>query len=363
MTDRTGRDDERRALILAVEDDVGALRMLERELRRYDADYAVVIERSPDRALAALEAARKRRAGGRPGARRSGDARARRDRAARPRPAAAPGGEARAARRLGRLGAPRTGRGMVSGMAASLFDYYVLKPQRRGEEQFHRIVSEFLHEWARLRSQAESEITLVGEEWSPRTHELKSVLTRSGVPHVVRRFRLRHGPRAARRRRLLAGRRAGGVRPRRADPDQPEQARARGGIRSRDRARRGTGVRSRRGRGRARRPRRRRRCGLGGAEHAGRRARGRRRPGGLELADSQLPRLLAGSAAASSPSAAYQQAWVFGATFLIMREVTGLRRAEGGCGSRSPAADIERSAWCSPRARRTAASRSWRSSR
>jgi thioredoxin reductase (NADPH) len=60
----------------------------------------------------------------------------------------------------------------------------VLKPVRPGEEQFHRIVSEFLYEWALLRSPVESEITLVGGEWASRTHELRDLLARNGVPHA-----------------------------------------------------------------------------------------------------------------------------------------------------------------------------------
>ena len=79
---------------------------------------------------------------------------------------------------------PERAQGMVGGMAASQFDYYVIKPGRPGEEQFHRIISEFLYEWAQLRSPAESEITLVGGEWSARTHELRSLLARNGVPHA-----------------------------------------------------------------------------------------------------------------------------------------------------------------------------------
>ena len=60
----------------------------------------------------------------------------------------------------------------------------MLKPARPGEEQFHRLISEFLYEWAQTRSPAESEITLVGGEWSARTHELRSLLARNGVPHA-----------------------------------------------------------------------------------------------------------------------------------------------------------------------------------
>ena len=83
----------------------------------------------------------------------------------------------------GDWGAP-SAPGDARGMAESRFDYYVLKPTRAGEEQFHRIVSEFLYEWARARSATESEITLIGGEWESRTHDLRSLLARNGVPHV-----------------------------------------------------------------------------------------------------------------------------------------------------------------------------------
>ena len=78
---------------------------------------------------------------------------------------------------------PERASGMVGGIAASQFDYYVLKPRGPREEQFHRIIAEFLHEWAQTRSPAASEVTVVGGEWAPRTHELRSFLVRNGVPH------------------------------------------------------------------------------------------------------------------------------------------------------------------------------------
>ena len=53
--------DTERPLLLAVDDDIEALRRLTRELRqRYDADYVVVCHRSPRRALETLEGARAR---------------------------------------------------------------------------------------------------------------------------------------------------------------------------------------------------------------------------------------------------------------------------------------------------------------
>src|SRR5215207_306778 len=69
-------------------------------------------------------------------------------------------------------------------MARGDMDYYVIKPQLSPDEYFHRSLVEFLHEWSRLRARSASEITVVGEEWSPRTHELRTLLARNGVPYV-----------------------------------------------------------------------------------------------------------------------------------------------------------------------------------
>ena len=163
-----------RPLLLAVDDDIEALRRLTRELRqRYDADYVVVCHRSPRRALETLEGARAR---GQDVALVLADQEMQElpgvellTRVRRLHPAAKRG----LLVHWGDWARPARARGMIDGMAAAQFDYYVLKPRRPGEEQFHRIISEFLYEWARMRSPAESEITLVGGEWSPRTHELR----------------------------------------------------------------------------------------------------------------------------------------------------------------------------------------------
>ncbi len=177
--------DPGRPLLLAVDDDIQALRRLTRELaQRYDADYEVVCHRSPRRALETLEGARAR---GQDVALVLADQEMQElpgvellTRVRRLHPAAKRG----LLVHWGDWARPDRARGMIDGMAAAQFDYYVLKPRRPGEEQFHRIISEFLYEWARMRSPTESEITLVGGEWSPRTHELRSLLARNGVPHA-----------------------------------------------------------------------------------------------------------------------------------------------------------------------------------
>ncbi len=324
MADDTNRDVEPRALIVAVEDDPDALRMLDRELRRYAADYTVVVEQSASRALAALEAAR---AEGREVALAlvdqempEADGIELLGRVRRLHPAAKRG----LLVSWGDWANPERARGMVGGMATAKFDYYVLKPERRGEEQFHRIVSEFLHEWARLRSQSESEITVIGEEWSSRTHELKSVLARSGVPHSFVDCKDDAG------RELLASvgctpadgpvaiMRDG---PTLINPSKLELAAAfgvateLGDAHEFDVAVIGAGP-----------------AGLAAAVYAASEGLStlvveREAVGGQAGSSSLIRNYLGFSRGISGgelAQRAYQQAWVFGATFLIMREVTGL---------------------------------------
>jgi thioredoxin reductase (NADPH) len=69
-------------------------------------------------------------------------------------------------------------------MALGHIDYYVLKPWKSPDELFHRTVCEFLHEWWRAADGAPREVTLVADPATPRAHELRSLLARNGVPHV-----------------------------------------------------------------------------------------------------------------------------------------------------------------------------------
>jgi thioredoxin reductase (NADPH) len=73
---------------------------------------------------------------------------------------------------------------IFEGMARGDMDYYVIKPELRPDELFHRSLIEFLHEWSRIRARATTGITVIGQEWAPRTHELRTLLARNGVPHV-----------------------------------------------------------------------------------------------------------------------------------------------------------------------------------
>jgi thioredoxin reductase (NADPH) len=72
---------------------------------------------------------------------------------------------------------------ILHAMATGRIDYYVLKPVRSGDEQFHRMVAEFLHEWSREHVADAFELAVVADPGSPRAHDLRDLLKRSGVPH------------------------------------------------------------------------------------------------------------------------------------------------------------------------------------
>ncbi|HYP47052.1 MAG TPA: FAD-dependent oxidoreductase, partial [Thermoleophilaceae bacterium] len=175
-----------RPVMLVVEDENEARARIRGELaRRYGEDYRVTCEGS---ALAALEKLERWRSDGRPVALvlsdqwmpdMTGEEFLARSKALYP--------YAKRAMLVdfGAWGDRETADAMLRAMALGRMDYYVLKPWRRADEFFHRTVTEFLHEWERASSGAPQEVVLVCERRSPRSHQLRDLLARNGVPHVV----------------------------------------------------------------------------------------------------------------------------------------------------------------------------------
>ena len=79
---------------------------------------------------------------------------------------------------------PDTAKAILRAMALGSIDYYVLKPWRKGDDLFHRMISEFLHEWSRLNRVDSKEIRIVANQWSRRGHEIRDAFARSGVPYA-----------------------------------------------------------------------------------------------------------------------------------------------------------------------------------
>jgi thioredoxin reductase (NADPH) len=72
---------------------------------------------------------------------------------------------------------------ILRAMALGWIDYYVDKPSPQSpDEQFHRVIAEFLDEWTQAHRPGFVAIRIVGERGSPRSHELRERWSRSGVP-------------------------------------------------------------------------------------------------------------------------------------------------------------------------------------
>jgi thioredoxin reductase (NADPH) len=171
-----------RPVLLAVDDDVADLRGISRELhKRYGEDYRVLCERYPEAALRRLQDLQE---AGEEVALVLADqwmvemsgpdflTRASEISSTAKRALLVDWGDRAAVRPLHQA------------MALGRIDYYVTKPFGDHDERFHRVISEFLYDWSKDRIPKFDEIRVVGEQWSPRSFELRDLLGRNGVLHT-----------------------------------------------------------------------------------------------------------------------------------------------------------------------------------
>jgi thioredoxin reductase (NADPH) len=71
---------------------------------------------------------------------------------------------------------------VVQGTVLGDLDAYVVRPGTPPDEVFHRSVTEQLGEWARSNLPGIEVVRVVGEEWAARSHELRELLGRNGIP-------------------------------------------------------------------------------------------------------------------------------------------------------------------------------------
>ena len=185
----------RRAVLFAVDGDAAGLRAVERELlERYARDYDVVCLSSTkeartrlaalaeDKAPVALVLAAEVLAGG-SGPELLADARHLHPHAKR---ALLIG--------WGEWGDSATGDAISEATVHGHIDHYLVRPLEPPDEAFHQAISSFLLEWAEDQRVAPHAVRVVGDAWSGRGYELRSVLERCAFPH---RFSLADSPEGA----------------------------------------------------------------------------------------------------------------------------------------------------------------------
>ena len=84
----------------------------------------------------------------------------------------------------GGWGDPTTGDAIFDSIAHGRVDHYVLRPSASPDELFHQTVSGLLLEWSETQRRFPFSVTVVGEAWSGRAHELRQVLGRCAIPHA-----------------------------------------------------------------------------------------------------------------------------------------------------------------------------------
>jgi thioredoxin reductase (NADPH) len=78
----------------------------------------------------------------------------------------------------------RTAEAILRGMSLGDIDYYVLEPWTSPDELFCRTVSEFVQVWSRTVANRRREVVVVGAARDPRGHTVRTLLTRNGIPHA-----------------------------------------------------------------------------------------------------------------------------------------------------------------------------------
>jgi thioredoxin reductase (NADPH) len=223
---------------------------------------------------------------------------------------------------------------ILTSVAVGDISYYVLKPWIERDELFHRTVAEFVQEWSRSEVSNFREVVVVAGRHSPRARDILSLLTQNGIPNAFRELGSQLGDavlktigeQVSEEQVLVWMPAIGGAVLR--DPSDVAIAQAWGlqtsprpGHRDFDVLIVGAGP-----------------AGLAAAVYASSEGLStlvveRSAIGGQAGSSSLIRNYLGFSRGISGSELAqrgYQQAWVFGADFLLMREVTRLERAGAG---------------------------------
>jgi thioredoxin reductase (NADPH) len=176
-----------RPLLLAVEADARQLARIEGELQRaFGADFRVRGELLPEDALRTLQGAKGRNE-------RAAvvlvdesfpdDARAKIFETAR---SLHPNAKRALLVAWGAWAHPESAQKILRSMAVGDISYYVLKPWITPDELFHRVIAEFVMEWSRSEPTNMREVVVVAAQHSGRAYAVSDLLSRNGIPHTFR---------------------------------------------------------------------------------------------------------------------------------------------------------------------------------
>jgi thioredoxin reductase (NADPH) len=76
-----------------------------------------------------------------------------------------------------------TARRILQGVAVGDIDYYVLKPWTSRDELFHRTIAEFVQDWSRSEPHSFREVVVVADRASSRAFAISDLLSRNRIPY------------------------------------------------------------------------------------------------------------------------------------------------------------------------------------
>ena len=79
---------------------------------------------------------------------------------------------------------PSTASAILDSMALGRIDYYVQRSASEPDEVFHQAISSFLLEWATERNVVPHTVHIVGEAWAGRAYELREIFQSCAIPHA-----------------------------------------------------------------------------------------------------------------------------------------------------------------------------------
>jgi thioredoxin reductase (NADPH) len=79
-----------------------------------------------------------------------------------------------------------TATSILTAMTVGDINYYGLKPWTGRDELFHRVVAEFVQEWSRSDASNLREVVVVADQHSARGHAIRNLLQRNGIPSAFR---------------------------------------------------------------------------------------------------------------------------------------------------------------------------------
>jgi thioredoxin reductase len=73
-------------------------------------------------------------------------------------------------------------RSVFDALTLGTVDHWVNRPVQAPDEEFHRVITEFLREWGSQRGGGFEPVQVIGEQWSARSQELRDLFARHRIP-------------------------------------------------------------------------------------------------------------------------------------------------------------------------------------